>query len=275
MNLSLALYSPPHGVRSWRAMIDLTADLGLHRLELLNAFELAQPDPAAAEELLRHARRRGVSFPCLSVFADLMGEESALPQLKQYVDLAGEMEIPLFHHTLVGSRTHADIAAHYEDYFFVAVESARELFDYAAAKGVRTVYEPQSYLLNGSRAIARFLEVVDRPVGLIADLANPLFMEETAEPLLRRWGERVVHVHLKDMKRLPKGEPARYCSVNGYGLEPCPWGEGDAEGSAALSLLQEFSYHGCYSVEINAQNPEELKDMIRKITEAKEKNHAF
>lgn len=254
MHPKLSLYNRPFlSVTSYREMIDLAAEHSLSYLEAFSDMEFAEPDVEAARELAGYARARNVRFCCLSVFADLVGEEGEATRLrlKDYARVADALGVPFLHHTVAPRfRFPADDSVT-QAAFERGVLGVRCVFDFAATLGVRTVFENQGFLFNGVSRFTRFLSEVDREVGVVADFGNVFQADERITPFIEACGERIVHVHLKDMITVSSPDSALSTLSGGF-VRECDLGAGEVDFSGALAALSRVGYRGLFSMERHA-----------------------
>ncbi len=109
--------------------------------------------------------------------------------------------------------------------------------------GVAIGFEPcWGTLAHDSEGAARVLESVG--VGLTFDPSHFAVEDEDVAALARRWGERIVNVHLKDAFGRPglEGEDFHFCLL----------GEGRVAWQDFFEALDEVGYRGAMSVEFEA-----------------------
>ena len=257
------LYMPPIStIRSYKEMVDYAASHNIRYLETLNILDLSTPDLQAARELKAYADSKGISFPCVSVGIDLVEEEQGVEILKQYAQVAQILGSPYLHHTIALNFSEPQkIADHFEDYYSRGLAAVREIYDYAATLGVRTVYEDQGFLFNGCKNFTRFLGEVDRNVGIVADFGNIQFVDEDVEDFIAKFADRIVHVHVKDYivtdgttRAVQEGE---YTTKGGNYLRDCLVGQGSVHTETAFQALQAIGYKGFVALEGGPMGPDE------------------
>ena len=245
------LYIPPLStIRTYREMVDFAAAHGITKLETLNILDLSTPDLEIAKDLKAYADSKGISFPCVSVGLDLVGEDhqAAVEQVKQYAHIAKILGSPFLHHTIALNFSDPQLTADNFDLFYTrGLAAVREIFDYAKELGIRTIYEDQGFLFNGRENFARFLKEVDRNVGVVADFGNIQFADEDVEDFIPAFREQIVHVHVKDY--IVSRQPGTYRSKGGHSLTDCPIGQGSVHMDAAFLALQKAGYRGIVSLE--------------------------
>ena len=259
------LYAPPLStIASYKEMVDYAAAHNITNLETLNILDLSTPDLQAAKELKAYADSKGVSFPCVSVGINLVDEDraAALETLKGYAHVAKILGSPYLHHTIALNFSDPEYIAANRDLFYGrGLEAVREIFDYAAGLGIRTIYEDQGFLFNGQEAFTRFLADVDRNVGVVADFGNIQFVDENAEDFIPAFADRIVHVHAKDYVVTDGSTraalPGEYTSRGGNHLGGCLIGEGSVHTEAAFQALQAMGYKGFVALEGDPIGPDE------------------
>ena len=182
MNKRIALYASPYPrVKSWYDMIDESVRLGLNQLEAFTKNELAEPDLEEAKKLRAYADEKGVKFCCLSCYCNfsLENTQEQTQRMKGFVDVAAILGSPYFHHTIVAGYPTPDyVLENWDALFENAVNAIREIYDYGQEKGVRLIYEDQGYMFNGVKNYGKFLDAVNRDVGVLLDTGNNYNVDE-------------------------------------------------------------------------------------------------
>jgi len=264
-NSNFCLYIPPlSGITSYLQMVDLAVEHGIYELETLNMLDLSQPDLDFARQLRNYADEKGVRIPCASLGMSLVDDDylEAIETAKRYIDIAAILGSPYFHHTIALDFSNAQhIADNFDLFYERGLYAVRQLFDYAAALGIRTVYEDQGFLFNGVENFSRFLREVDRNVGIVADFGNIQFVDQQVEDFISAFSDRIVHVHVKDYRVTPGFTRSRtseeYLTKGGNYLLDCPIGEGDVHIEKAFQALQAIGYHGSVSLECSPMGTDE------------------
>lgn len=262
---TFCLYGPPlTTITSYYEMVDYAADHGISQLETLNLFELSSPDEAFAHKLRAYADKKGITFPCVSVGIDLVGEngQQGVQDLKGYARIAKILGSPYLHHTI--ALNYADpkrTADNFDLFYDRGLTAVREVFDYAATLGIRTIYEDQGFLFNGQKNFARFLQDVEREIGIVADFGNIQFVDEDIEGFIARFADRIVHVHVKDYLVTPGTARSKlsdeYTSWGGNYLQGCLIGQGSVHTANAFRALQAIGYKASVSLEGDPIGPEQ------------------
>ena len=259
------LYMPPlTTIGSYREMVDYAAAHSIRYLETLNILDLSTPDLQVARDLKAYADSKGISFPCVSVGLSLVDDdrEEAIETVKRYADIAKILGSPYLHHTIALNFSEPQkIADNFEVYYQRGIAAVREIFDYAATLGIRTIYEDQGFLFNGCKNFSRFLQEVDRNVGVVADFGNIQFVDEHVEDFISKFSDRIVHVHAKDYI-VTNGTsreilPGEYTSKGSNFLRGCLIGEGSVHTEDAFKALQAIGYKGFVALEGDPIGPDE------------------
>ena len=252
----IAFYNRPvPSVDSYYKMIDAAVEYGLSAIEGFSHMELTEPDIEAAKHIREYAEKSGISFCCFSVFSDIVQEDATeqIKRLKRFADVAAILGSPFLHHTVITSNDPQILQEPtYQQLFDRGIAGIREIYDYAATKGVRAVYEDQAFILNGGDGIARLLDAVNRDIGLVADFGNIHQADESIIPFMQRFADRIVHVHLKDMQPAKADSPYPLLTKRGNWIAEVEIGQGVVDFQQAISLLQTFGYDGYYALEYGA-----------------------
>lgn len=212
--------------------------LDLHGLALAGAFlPLALHDAAArarAGELLAPVLHRLRSFPGAVLNIAVMGERGDFAS-RELLDAAQ------WRSTLAG------------------LDALRER---SAAIGVPCCVHPHAgTAVERSDDVARVLE--GSSIGLCIDTGHLALGDVDVVRLVREAGDRVVHVHLKDVRapvaaRWRAGDHPSYDAAVAEGLYP-PLGEGDAQVEDVLAQLVRGGYDGWYVLERDAMAEERMR----------------
>ena len=267
------LYSNPlTSMSSYLEMVDFAAAHGITKLEPINMMEFSVPDLAFARKLKQYANEKGVSFPCVSAGINLVGDNwmQVLENTKKYIEITAVLGAPYFHHTIaLEFRNPKAVQENAELYYQRGLEAVRILYDYAQQYQIKTVYEDQGFLFNGCDGFRRFLMDVDRPVGVVADLGNIHFMDDTILPFIQEFAERIVHVHVKDYVFTPAalqkpGEDA-CMTLQGNYLQDAMIGHGCVPIGEAFRSLKRIGYNGSISLECPPMGQDQEKGFLQNV----------
>ena len=262
--MKIALYTPPFkAISSYYQMIDVAEKYGIKYIETITLMELSEPDVEFARNLYEYASAKGISFSCVSVYADVTVENyaSAVERLKGYVDVAEALHSPYIHHTIVPEYGNfANISDKLEALYENGVNAVKEISSYAASKGITALYEPQGYLFNGVETLKRLTSTVDG-IKLVGDFGNVFFVDERITPILKAFPDKIANVHLKDYLVV---ESASECCTSKFGTHfiDRPLGEGEVDFESGFAVLREIGYDGCVALEACCCSDNEEAELI-------------
>ena len=149
--MKLSLFSAPQSFHSYDQVIGFCVKNNLGGLELFPMLELADGNPDAARRIAEKARENGLQITCFSAGVDLAADDGVdrIAQLKRYVDCAAAAGSPFLHHTLALALKPSYGPVTYQEIRDRTAPRAREVFDYAADKGILCLYEDQGVYCNG------------------------------------------------------------------------------------------------------------------------------
>lgn len=132
-----------------------------------------------------------------------------------------------------------------EDAWAMVVQALERLLARARGTGVRVALEPcWGTIAWYPDAVDRLLEQLGPELALNFDPSHFVMIREDAGELVRRWGARIAHVHLKDAFGVPGTPDEEFCF-----LLP---GEGRTDWSHLLLSLDAIGYRGAMSVEFES-----------------------
>ncbi len=202
--MKLGYFTAPPGVTSFIDFMDIAKSHDLHSIELYGTRELApniefDKMVQSAKAIKEHAQKTNTAIACFSMYADIVGEKrkETLEMLKKYAQICQITGCPYLHHT-IAIQSPDKINMPLKEYLRRAVESIREIYDYSEQLGVKCCYEDQGYVFNGCDRFELLISEVNRDIGIVADVGNIMFADETPEQFVGRFIQYIVHVHLKD-----------------------------------------------------------------------------
>lgn len=242
-------------------LVDIAKEQGFDAVEPYPVHDLATVEDA--RHFADYAGKKGLGVSCFSVPFNLAipDKTEAVATLKHYIDMAQAMGAPYFHHTIALNLETLRVGGDsFETLLPGMTPIIRELCDYASEHGVTCVYEDQGMCFNGTERFVRFVEAVDRKnMGVVADLGNIMFADETPEQFVGRFTSRIVHVHLKDYLWKSGTEPhpgaGWYMTERGNFLRDTVFGHGSVHFEQVFRLLHAAGYDGYYSCEYCAPEP--------------------
>lgn len=269
--MKLGYFAAPPGVNRFMDFIDIAKEHGLGSLELYGSREFAPGTPPeqmerSARDVRARAEEAGIVLACFSMYADIVGEKrkETVALLKQYARVCQITGCPYLHHTIAIDPP-CKIKMPFSETLRRAVESIREIYDYAEQLGVKCCYEDQGYVFNGCDRFDLLLSEVNREVGVVADLGNILYADETPERFVGRFLPYIVHVHLKDYLLKSGGGPnpgeGWVRTQSGNYLRNTVIGHGVVDFERVFGLLISGGYDGYLHLECSG--PEDPRVSVR------------
>lgn len=273
MHEKICLYSTPFfDVTSYLQLVDIAAKYQIQNIETINGWELAKPDLDFARKLRSYADEKGIQFTCASVGINMVGDnwEDVIQEVKGHADVAAILGAPYLHHTIALSITNPEnTIKNFQLFYERGLTAVRKVYDYAASLGIRTIFEDQGFLFNGVENFGKFLQEVDRNVGVLADFGNIMFVDEVVEDFIPPFADRIVNVHVKDYIQTmhPTRQPNanEYETLHGNYLEDCALGDGNVNFEAAFDQLRKIGYSGYYALECPPQREDAEAAFLKNI----------
>lgn len=273
MKEKICFYMPPFPkVKSYFDMVDVSCEHGLKFIEGFNILDFETPDIEKAKKIREYADSKGIGFSCFSVYINLVGDDRAemIEKLKGYANVASVLGSPYLHHTIANEFTSpVNVLSFKEEMFEKGIVAVREIFDYCKNLGIKSIYEEQGYIFNGVSGFKRFLDEVDRDVGVVCDFANICQAGESVEKFIENFSEKIVHAHVKDIIIKNENDGSGMETLVGRYMYEAPVGEGIVDIKKGLSLLKKSGYKGFYGIEYGCKdnNCSEIRKAINLISE--------
>ena len=258
MNKKICFYTPPPfpRVKSYFDMVDVAVEYGVPGIEGFCSLDFTNPDIEVAKRVREYADSKNIEVPCFSLFINITGvdSEEMVERLKKYADVAKVLGSPYLHHTIVNEICNPDKVIPYkEELFKKGIESVRKVYDYAESIGIRTIYEEQGYIFNGLEGYDRFLNEVNRDVGIVADFGNISQAGGDFVEFVKKYADRVSHVHIKDVVLTDSNESQTGLkTLTGQYMHEAEVGKGIVDMKSAFKILKEAGYQGYYALEYGA-----------------------
>lgn len=190
--------------------------------------------------------------------------QAEIRAIQAHVDVAARLGIMRMRHDIASFARprEADTPADFEKEFFMMVEAATEVADYAARSGITTMVENHGFFVNGSDRLIRLVEAVNRPnFKMCLDTGNLLCVDEPPETSMRKCMPYAGMIHIKDFyirkkDRLsglhgpfdPKAE-GWFESLGGNMLRGAILGQGDIDTVSVVRDIRASGYDGYISLE--------------------------
>lgn len=262
----MCFYTAPYpGVKSYYDMIDAAAEHELGAVEGFCMFEFKTPDIEAAKKIREYADSKNVTFPCFSVFVEFAADEESTKRLKGYADIAKILGSPYLHHTIVSGFVDCNEGlVNREELFEKGVAAVREVYDYAESIGIKAIYEEQGYIFNGIKDFGRFIDAVDRNVGVVADFGNIYGTQDDLLDFIKVYGDKILHVHIKDVTLKDDNSDGKGATtLSGKFMCPAEVGKGIVKIKDAIDLLKKIGYDGYYGLEFETEDSSSMVKTLK------------
>jgi sugar phosphate isomerase/epimerase len=242
------------------------------------AVEFTGLEPPPGESLsvfagdLRNAcDKAGLSVACYAVGADFLNGsggdiKAEAERIKGAVDIAGILGALCLRHDaawgIKGTKCRT-----YRDAVRLIAPAIREVTEYAARSGIRTMTENHGYLLQDSRRMEELVLAVDHSnYGLLVDIGNFMCADELSLSALPAVMPYAFHVHAKDFlwKNGAGGRPddSWFPTRGGNYLRGTILGHGIVPLAQCLAFIKGSGYDGGVSLEF--EGPEDPLDAARR-----------
>lgn len=238
--------------------LKLAKSYGYDSAEMLYIKHECDGIQKTTDEWKAATRASGVSVSCISCYLDVVSTKEpyirdydSIEAVKRCIDLAKEVGCPLVHHTLVTRLSGGNSA--YPCVFNEVVDAAVEIAEYAMARGITVIYEPQGMLFNGLDGYSEFFDAVHERcenTGICLDVGNPLWVDEDSYAIAEKYARHVKHVHLKDY--VLDSEDDTYRTLSGRTIKEVALGTGVIDLKRILDILDKASYTGAIAIEDNS-----------------------
>jgi sugar phosphate isomerase/epimerase len=170
--------------------------------------------------------------------------EQAVADTFQALECAHDAQVPVVN-LLTGPNLWEAGAVRRDDEaaWATALSALERIVERAGALGVAVALEPcWGTLAHDAATARRALDAV--PVGVVMDPSHLAVAGDDIPALVREWGPRIAHVHLKDAFGRPgmEGEDFHFCLL---GEGTVPWPE-------TFAALDEIGYAGALSIEFES-----------------------
>lgn len=259
--MQFALFSKVLADRPFEAAARTAADLGYDAVEPMarEPHLGADTSPERAAELAALLSDLGLSVPCLTTYTGGYVDgtdaecEADLAALDPFLDLADALDCDLVRHAPDGPPVHEATEADFER----AATWTRRAADRAAEHGKTLCVELHAHKVTETvDSTLDLLDRVDREnVGVIHDAGNLFIVGESfGRESVERLGDRLVHVHVKDIARVPLDTdgPGTLELETRRGRERFQHrllGEGDVDHGPLVAALVDTGYDGYLTAE--------------------------
>jgi sugar phosphate isomerase/epimerase len=209
---------------------------------LLNVYEYCnitslEDDPMEMRKLIEEA---GLKTACLSAHSNLLNTEYGVDYLKKAIRFAYILGAPIVN-TAEGPKAGWMTD---EDAFRIMKYNLKMLLQMAENYGIILTIEPHGIYTTNAEGLLKIMDLSDsKNLAINFDTGNVTIAGNDALDTLKAVIDRVVHVHLKDVKK-PRTAMGETGVTAGMAI-----GDGDVDIKGCIDLLKEHNYNGCLSIE--------------------------
>ncbi len=225
-----------------------------------DAIEFADIKPPEGMESMDFARqlkaecaKHDIPISNYATSADLIGCEDLdkeIERLKREVDFAAELGSPCMRHDTGWS---AGKYRTFDKALPVIADACRQITEYAATKGVKTMVENHGEFCQDSERVEKLYTAVDHEnFGLLADMGNFLCVDEDPCKAIGKVALYTFYCHAKDFHIKEAGtDPGEqfYVTRSGKYIRGAIIGHGDVCIKGCLTALKAAGYDGYVAVE--------------------------
>ncbi len=249
-------------------IIDHAKSVGFDGIEFVEGAW--QNDPRRVSEMREHCEKVGITPVAYLTGADFLNNGSAdgkeeIARLKGLVDMAATLGVSLMRHDVTGGIRTRKYGIGYDDVLPVLAERIREVTEYAAEKGIRTMTENHGFFSQDANRVEKLINAVGHPnFGALVDMGNFLCADENPNVSVGIMAPYAFHVHAKDFFVKSGLEPnpgdGWFRSRGGNYLRGAIIGHGDARVAQSIGTMVRSGYDGYITIEF-----EGMEDNLRGI----------
>jgi len=257
-----------HDEKDFTYAVEMTKKLGFKYIEpevmtgrcLLNVYEYCnitslEDDPMEMRKLIEGA---GLKVACLSAHSNLLNTEYGVDYLKKAIRFAYILGSPLVN-TAEGPKAGWMTD---DDSFRIMKYNLKTTLQMAENYGITLTIEPHGIYTTNAEGLLKIMDLSDsKNLAINFDTGNVTIAGNDALETLKKVIHRVVHVHLKDVRK-PRTATGETGVTAGMAI-----GDGDVDIKGCIDLLKKHNYDGflsieCSGVEALKKSAEYLKPLI-------------
>lgn len=277
MKVGVSSYSYAQAMKDGRLtiyeMVDKAAAMGFETMDFSGIRAPGETDLEAAPKLRKRCQDAGVALANYATGADFLGKDfkEEVARVKKEVDVAAALGVATMRHDASGG-----FPAEYQgrkafaDALPILADAYRQVTEYAATLGIRTMVENHGYYCQDSERVEKLIRAVDHEnFGLLLDMGNFLCADEDAVAAVGRLAHYAFHVHAKDFHTKPFSpqSPGKgwFNTRSGAWLRGAIVGHGDVPIAQCVRLMQKVGYDGAIAIEF-----EGIEDCIMALEDGRE-----
>ncbi len=265
MKISVSTYSFDQYLRTGQMTqldcIQKAKELGFEGVEFV---DILPPEGVSKEEyaqiLRAECEKLGMAVSNFTFSADFLngcnGDTAAeIERVKKQIDLAKTLgAVSVRHDTTIGYQKNIHPFESFDAVLPVLADACREVTEYAAALGIKTMTENHGYFSQDSDRVERLVTAVNHSnFGLLTDMGNFLCADERPEVAVGRTAPYAFYAHAKDFyvkdgNGMNPGE-GYFRSRGGAYLKGAIIGHGDVPVYQCLQILKNAGFDGWLAIE--------------------------
>jgi sugar phosphate isomerase/epimerase len=218
-----------------------------------------------AQDLARACKDAGLKICNYATHADFLygshGENGSdgdikkeIQRLKSRVDIAKILGAPMMRHDACWGLKDVSSCRTWRDAVKFMAPAIREVTEYAASLGIKTMTENHGYFLQDSCRMEELVLAVNHPnYGLLVDMGNFMCADETSIQALVTAMPYAFHVHAKDFLYKSGAEPrpddSWFPTRGGNHLRGTILGHGVVSVGQCINYIKKCGYSGILSLE--------------------------
>jgi sugar phosphate isomerase/epimerase len=225
--------------------------------------DLAPPEGKSlrdfAKELAAACAAAGLAIASYTIGADFVNGSAGdtkkeTERVKGCVDIAKILGVPCMRHDSCWGFKDKSRGRTYRDAVKLIAPAIREVTEYAASLGIRTMTENHGYFMQDSYRMEELVLAVGHPnYGLLVDMGNFMCADEVSVNALARVMPYAFHVHAKDFLWKSGAEPrpddSWFPTRGGNHLRGTIVGHGVVSAAQCLEYIKSTGYDGTVSLE--------------------------
>lgn len=213
-------------------------------------------EAAYAVKIREECQRVGLTVSNYTVHADFLANdvEEEAERLKRKVDIAQILGADSMRHDATWGFGKERKNEGLENIIDRLADGCRQVTEYAASKGIRTMVENHGFLIQDSDRVERLINTVNHPnFGWLCDMGNFLCADEDPTIACGKAAPYAFYVHVKDFIKKDGSQPnpgeGFFSSRSGNYLRGTIAGHGIVPVKQCLRILQQQGYDGYLGLE--------------------------
>jgi len=233
MKIAVSIYSFSQYIRAGKLTpvecIAKAKEMGFEAIEIVDFWFDVNNGMEIAKELRAEADRVGIEIPNLAIGADFL-KEGEVERVCKMVDIAEVLGVKYMRHDVTGGPANRTWQG-YDTVVEQLANAVRQVTEYAASKGIRTMTENHGFFSQDSLRVEKLINTVAHDnFGQLIDMGNFLCADEDPVLAVSRCAPYAFYVHAKD-----------FIVKSGDGMDP---GEGFFQSRGANYLRGTIIGHG-------------------------------